>query len=803
MRFSLNWIRDHVEVLETPQALARRLTLAGLPVDQIETRPPLPDTVVVGRVVEAGPHPNADRLSVCKVDVGEKALLDIVCGAPNARAGIHSPVALVGTALPGGMTIKRAKIRGQESRGMLCSAIELGLGEDADGILEIPEAPPGTPYENTLGVPDAVLDIDVPSNRGDALCHLGIAREIAALTGRSFRPPAFDVRESGVPIAEAFGVTVEDPADCPRFTAHLIRNLTVGPSPDWLVHRLESVGQRSINNVVDVTNFVMLETGQPLHSFDLDRLGTGRIHVRRARAGERLTTLDGEDRDLDPEVLLITDGKRPIAAGGVMGGANTEVHDGTRNILLEGACFRPERILRGSRRLRLDTDASLRFRRGVDPVATAAAAKRAAVLIAELGGGELAPGMVEVTAPEALAPRTVTLRPAKVGEVLGDPVAEPDIAERLVSFGFRIAERAAAGWLVEVPSWRRDVEEECDLVEEVARHQGYDTIGVRMYNASGTAAGLQPEEARRDRIHRVLQGFGYHEAITRVLTERTAATRAGLGTEAVEAAVFALLDPPSREEESLRVSLLPSLLKAVGHNLRHGRPEVRFYELGRTFRRAAEEDALPGETDWVGLAAAGGSFPPSRERGVREYGFLDLKGAVEGLLAAFRIDAPKWRPYTGLDLVPEGALEVVAGETGIGFAWEVPAGIRSAWDLNRPVYLAQVRLDALPPESGSPRLYVEPSRYPPVRRDLALVVPQGMTQGELRGWIREQAGPQLERIELFDHYRGRHIPEGHAGLGFSLTFRAADRTLEEKEVDAAVDRVVADLKRRGIIRREG
>jgi phenylalanyl-tRNA synthetase beta chain len=802
VRFSLNWIREFTDVTEDPDVLARRLTMAGLPVDRVERPASIPDTVVVARIVERRQHPNADRLSLCKVDAGTGEWLDVVCGAPNARDGLYVALATIGAVLPNGMTIKKSKIRGETSMGMLCSQIELGLGDDASGIIELEPGPVGTPLAQVLGAGDVILDIDIPANRGDCLSHLGLAREIAAVTGQPLRMPESTVREGGAPACE-FNVAVESLEDCGRFTAHLIRDVTVGPSPAWLVKRLESVGQRSINNVVDVTNFVMQEMGQPLHSFDGERLGTGRILVRRARAGERLITLDDVDRALDPEVLLITDGERPIAAGGVMGGANTQVHEGTTSIVLEAAWFRPERVLKGSRTLRLDTDAAIRFRRGVDPGNVARAARRAAGLIAELAGGTVAPGFAEITDPALTTPRVIALRPAKVGETLGEEIPADEVARRLTAFGFGVAREKDGSMRVTVPLWRRDIFEECDLVEEVARHRGYDAIGSRAYNASAVSAPIQAEEVRRRRAGEILRGFGFNEACTRTLTPRDAATLVGVSPERAEAAFFPLFEPRSREEEGLRVSLLPSLLAAVGHNLRHGQTEVRLYELGKTFcRRERGAEELPEETEWIGLAAAGGTFASSLERAQRSLGLQDFKGFVEALLAASGIDGAQWRPYPDVDVVPPGAIGLFRGDRSVGFVWETDADTRARFDLNRPVYVGQVRLDALPLDTGVPRRYEEPSRFPSVRRDLALVVPAERTQDEVRGWVRELAGAHLAAVELFDHYRGKHIPSGFVGLGFSLTFRAPDRTLEDKDVDGALDRIVNGLGQRGITRRD-
>jgi phenylalanyl-tRNA synthetase beta chain len=815
VRFSLEWLRRYVDVDESPRVLSERLTMAGLPVDQVEAPAVIPRTVVVAKILESRPHPNADRLSVCRVDAGSVELT-IVCGAPNARTGLYSPLATVGTTLPNGLTVKEAKIRGEKSQGMLCAEDELGLGTDHNGIIELEPAPPGTPVSEILGKGDTTFEVDVPSNRGDCLSHIGLAREIAALTGRPLRLPAFTVPRSGSPIDSAFKVTVESPEDCPRFTAHLIRDVKIGPSPDWLVKALEAAGQRSINNVVDASNFVLLETGQPSHAFDLDRLGTGRIHVRLARAGERLTTLDDVPRDLSPEILLITDGERPIAAAGVMGGAETEVHDGTKNILLEVACFKPERILRGSRRLRLETDAALRFRRGVDPAGLAWAAERAVALLAEVSGGKVAPGMIDVVDPSILTSRQVRMRPSRVNVLLGEELSSKEIGTQLSAFGFQTPASTGSVWDVGVPSWRRDVFEEVDLIEEVARHRGYDAIGERLYNGSGVSAPVEPEELSREDARQILRGFGFEEVVTRNLTEAAQAVRAGLDETTVNASFVRLLEPPTRAEEGLRVTMIPELLSVVARNLRHGHTDVHVFEIGKTFherslvtkevglfRDPSPNPELPVELSWLGLASTGGDVPPSLERVIRPGGFAGFKGAIEGVLETRHVDAPKWRFYNGLRLVPEGALEVLSGAVSLGFAWEVSPQARDAWDIPRPVYVAQLRLDLLPQENGKPAQYREPSRFPAVRRDLALVVPEGTHDAELKAWMAAQAGASLVSIELFDEYRGKHIPAGRVGLGYSLTFRAMDRTLEEKEVDAAIARIVSALAERGIARREG
>lgn len=799
MLFSLAWLRDYIDFDDDTEALAHRLTMAGLAVEGVERPASFPDTLVAGRVLEVKQHPNADRLSVCRVDAGGGEPLRIVCGAPNVTEGMRVAVAKVGTVLPGGLTIKKSKIRGEVSMGMLCAEDELGLGDDHEGIVELPEGEPGTPLAEILPPGDTVLDIDISANRGDCTSHLGVAREIAALTGVPVREPEL----SGTAADPPAGLTieVEDPAECPRYIGRVVRGVTVGPSPEWLVRRLEAVGQRSINNLVDITNFVLLESGQPLHAFDLDRIPGKKILVRRAKAGERLTTLDGTDRRLDPDVLLITDGTAPIALAGIMGGADTEVTETTVNVLLESAVFAPERVLRGTRRLRLDTEASLRFRRGVDPERTAWAAGRAAALMAELGGGTLEGGAADVVDPKLLERAAVSFRPARAEALLGEAVPESEMESRLRSFGFEVERNMGGAWTVRVPSWRLDVLEECDLIEEIARHAGYDRIGTENGNHSSVAAPLQEEERRRRRVAEVLRGFGFFEAVSRVLGDREAGHRAGLDRDAVEAAMVLVPDPPSREEEALRVSLVPAMLRMLGHNLRHGNPETRLFELGRTFERRGE-DVLPRETRWIALGAVGGEFPPSRERVARSFSLLEFKGSVEGLCEAFQIDGLGWRTYTDAGLIPPGALELVRGDAALGFVWNVDPETRTAWNIKRPVFVAQVRFDALEPVSAAPLRYRAPSRYPAVKRDLALIVPEQMHQEYVRRKLASSSGTLLESLELFDYYRGKHIPEGHVGLGYTMTFRATDRTLEEDEVDGVLERVVAVLQESGIVRRE-
>ena len=659
MKLSTNWLGDWIEVDAGPEAIAEALTHRGFYVEGIETHGPRFTGVVVARVLGVEKHPNADKLTLCRVD-GGAGELDVVCGAPNVRAGMLVPLATVGAVLPGGVTIKSSKIRGQQSQGMLCSARELELSGDHAGIVDLarmfPAAAlaPGRPVAELLGPADAVLEIEIPFNRPDGMGVVGLAREVRAALGgrwtdgararleRRWTEPALAGKRQGA--ARPFDLELEDTQGCPRYIAQEIEGVVIGDSPPWLAQRLESIGQRSINNIVDVTNFVLFELGQPLHAFDLDRLRGPMIRVRRARAGETITTLDRRARELDPEVLVIADRDGPVAVAGVMGGADSEVHPGTRRLLLECAWFDPGRIRRGSRRLGLASEASKRYERGLDPEIGPVAAARFLELLAAVAPGMALAAARGIAPAKEPAPR-LALRAARCTRVIGMPVTAARAGRHLESLGFGVAQGAAATDALEVtvPSWRMDVGLEDDLVEEVARATGYDAIPDAPLETGGVFAVRGPRERLLERARLAMLARGLTEACsTAMLSEREAVLTAGLLGEAPESLVR-LVNPMSREHEVLRPNPLGGLLRACAHNLRQGTGAVRLFEIGHGFAwphgtaagRAATGKAPSGpprETLMIAALVAGPRYAHAHDPSQQAFDFGDAKGVWEAWL---------------------------------------------------------------------------------------------------------------------------------------------------------------------------
>lgn len=806
MKISLNWLKEFIDIPESPDELARVLTGLGLPVEAQEGRSLDLTNFVVGVVTAAERHPNADKLTLCQVDVGTETL-QIICGAPNAAAGVRAAVALTGAVLPDGTKIKRAKLRGVESNGMMCSERELGLSTEHQGIIDLgAQGPPaGTPLSQVLPAGDVLFDLDIPSNRGDCFSHLGVAREVAAALARPLRKPATTPVETGTPATESVRVRVEDLEGCPRYLARLIEGVRVGPSPDWLAQRLASIGQRSINNVVDVTNLILWETGQPLHAFDADRLANREIVVRRARAGEMLRTLDGSERALSPEVLVIADTNRAVALAGIMGGADSEVTEGTTNILLEGAVFHSYRVLQGTRATRLITDASLRFVRGVDPVAVADVLDRCARLIMECAGGAVRPGRVEVAAPGLLEPRQVDWRAGAATRILGEPIDDATALSLLASLGYTVSPAGPDRWNLTVPSFRRDVRHECDLVEDVARLHGYDRIGERNYNAGGLASARSAQDEGLAAVRGAFLGFGFSEILTRVLVDPADQRKSGVEADV---ALVEIPDPPSREEASLRAGLLPGALRAVSLNLRHGMPALRLFEVGTVFRRAPDSP-LATETQELLAVATMGDFGPDLTRADPIMDYPRFKGLLEAALQALRVDTPRVRCYDQSDFEPRTSGVFEALDRGgqvrtIGRFGQMRRDLTAAWDINRGLLAAVFDLASLLQCIPAIGLYREPSRFPASTRDLAFLVAARVAEAEVAAAIRDHGGEWLRGLVLFDRFLGSPLPEGHVSLGYSLTWQAADRTLSDDDVRIREERIAAMLKERfGAVLRDG
>ena len=795
MNISYHWLRAVVPGLDLdPDALAERLALRGAPVEDMVRLAEGLEDIVVGRVVTSERHPDADRLSVCTVDDGE-GLSHVVCGAPNVRAGGWYPFARVGARLPGGTKIKKAKIRGQRSVGMLCSARELGLGADHTGILELEgDFRPGQPLVDALDLDDVRLDVEVTANRGDLLSHVGVAREVAPGGVAGIRLPdvpgapalelayAEDARE-----VEAGGVhiRIEDPELCARYLGAVIRGVDVGPSPAWLQDRLRAAGARPINNVVDATNYVLLELGQPLHAFDLARLEGPAIIVRRAGNEASFTTLDGERRTLRPDMLMICDARRPVAAAGVMGGLDSEVDDATTDVLLECALFDPPSIRATRKALGLSTDASYRFERGVDPEAMRRALERAVEIILATAGGTVDGPVLDVC-PRPWTPALIPLRLSRVEHVLGVPFTADAVRALLEPLGFEVRASDEEGVVdVRVPGFRSyDVTREIDLIEEVARTHGYDAFPDELGPFRAGTVPDHPLFRLEDDLRDLLAARGFMEA----------QTPAFVGAREGEVRVA---NPLNVEEPYVRQTLLPSLLRRVEYNLARGNRDVRLFEIGTSFRRG-EEGRLPLEESHLVVAFTGRREPPHWSAPDEAFTIWNLKavaedvartawGAEASVTPAGEAPMDPIRPDEGFALLrPDGATVGRGGRITDG-ALDVPAWAGAIWGIEL----------ALPaePEPAPPPVFAALPQHPAVERDLALLVPEGVPAVEVDRAIRAAAGKLLEAVELFDLYPGEALGAAGRSLAYRLRFRAPDRTLRDKEADRAVRSVLERLAR--------
>lgn len=787
MKVSLSWLRDYVDLdLDGPE-LARRLSESLAESEFLGVAGEGVDGVVAAKVVTVEPHPDANSLSVCVVDWGGGSS-SVVCGAPNVRAGMMAVLAPPGATIANHRTLKEQTIRGRRSHGMLVSAAELGLEEASEGIIELDGATePGADVRDTLGLDDPIVDVDVQPNRPDCLGVLGIAREAAAIIGSEFREPDFSLNEAGAAVDDLASVELADPEGCPRYVARVITDLEIGRSPTWLETRLRSVGQRSISNVVDVTNFVMLEYGHPIHAFDYDRLAEKRIVVRRARPGEVFVTLDGEERKLDPEHLLICDGDTPIALAGIMGGAETEVSAATGNVLLECAWFDPVVVRRGSSRLGLRTEASMRFERGVDVAAMERVAARASSLMAMLAGGRVARGSVDAGSRSS-GTRSVTLRPRKVREMLTDDLSDELIVESLerLGFGVNVGRAGEAVFAVTAPSHRVDVEVEADLIEEVARVYGYDRIAPEVpYHTIEASA--DNELAARNAIREAMVGLGLVEVVTTAFVSPEALER--IGPEAGAAAIE-LSNPVNKELPFLRTSMIPGILDVARRNVNLGERDLRIFEIGKVFAKRTggfdERWTLAG-------ALAGRAARPSWDGASRPVDFYDGKGVIWALAEAVKVDSPKATWYDGPLLDSRAGARFRVGDIDAGVIGLLSTDVLEAWDLAAAVFVFELDLDVLSSFCRTIGDYGQLPRFPRVRRDIALVVDERLPAGDVLAEIEGAAERLLSGVEVFDVYRGEQLGAGKKSIGFGLTYMSPERTLTDGEVDEVHGRITDRL----------
>lgn len=804
MKISLDWLGDLVTWDDAPEALAARLTAAGLNVEGVEHVELSWPGVIVARVVECGKHPDADRLSLCRVDTGAGDPVQVVCGAPNVREGLLVLFATVGSVLPGDFKIKKAKIRGVESFGMICSGAELGLSSDGDGIIELEgDHAPGTPADDLHGYRDTVLDIEVTPNRPDWLSHLGVAREVAALYGTKLTPPP--VLKPPANAERGFKVEIEDYADCPRYTAHGAEQVHVGPSPAWMQNRLRAIGQRPVNNVVDITNYVLMELGQPLHAFDADRLAGETISVRRAGRKQTLTTLDDESRPIQADDLVIADGDGPVALAGVMGLANSEVTEQTRCVLLESAFFAPHLVRSCSRRLGLVSESSYRFEREADWEMVRLAARRALWLLQEHAGATITGDAVDRADPDRPPRPDLPLRVYQVNRVLGTRLDVETTSEYLRALGLKVqplspqVEAKSVNLMVSIPSFRRDLLQEIDLVEEIARLHGFEFEGRSGRRSLQHAPVRTRDEQVLASVRRWLPAIGYHEVVTSTFMARAQLDALQLPDDDVRARCLSVLNPHHGGETLLRTSLVPAAVDVARRNLNAGAPTpLRLFQTGRAFWPGGEtragrhehETLLPEEPVLLQLTVAGVT---GKGHGGLPLDVLELVGLVDELAALLRSE---------LHLVPADEEPFLQPglqwalhdrhERRIGSLGRVAPATLSGLDCDQPVALLEVDLGRADLEPH-PVAYQPFSRYPAVKRDLSLLVPAGVAYGRLAGCVREHGGDILEDVQLFDIYEGKGIPEGVAAYGIRLKFRSAKGSLKGETVDRAIERVLAAL----------
>jgi phenylalanyl-tRNA synthetase beta chain len=774
MRISLNWLRDYIAWKGSVAELEDLLTRAGIKVESVTTIGADFPNVIVAEIIATNRHPHADRLSVCEVDDGSGHTRRIVCGAKNYVTGDKVPLALPGTVLPGGLKIKVSKLRGVESEGMLCSPKELGLADDAEGLLILPkEAPVGKPL-SALYPSDTVFELEITPNRPDWLCHLGIAREVAAFTRQALEPSAHNFSKVVERMEER--VSIEAPSLCPFYSARRIRGVKVAPSPQWLRHRLEAIGVRSINNIVDITNYVMLELGQPLHAFDADKLAGG-IVVRQSHEGESFRALDGSELRLSPTDLVIADAKGAIALAGVMGGEQSAVVDETTDILLESALFQPASVRRSARLHSLHSESSHRFERGTDPLGVLAASERATQLVEELAGGQ-SEGFVMTAGAPPPAPEPIVLLEAYCHALLGVDLATGDIEDALRRLELtKAAQNDGTAW--KVPSYRLDLRRQVDLIEEVARIIGIEKIPRRLIARPAPCSSADRFYDFQMDVRRVLCGLGFSEARTSTLVSDSMVWSHG--------EPLRLRNPLGEDQAFLRTSLLPGLLVALRRNIHHGAKSVRLYELGRTFHTAEDE-----EVGKLAFIIYGEAVPPSRrgDKG-RDFDWWDAKGVVEALIRdAVACTRTAARSPMGLQC------DLAVAEKQIGLLGQLAPAVAREMDAPKPVLACEIALEALQALWRKPS-FQQIAKFPSILRDIAVVSPMAMSYGDIESEIWASNPEFLVKVEPFSVFvdpAGEKLPADRKSVAISLTFRAPERTLSSEEVNAACDRLKQQLK---------
>ncbi len=804
MKFTLSWLQKYVDTAGlSPEALADELTMLGLEVDSVtELYEELAD-LKTGLVTSCEKHPDADKLSLCQVLIGEETH-QIVCGAPNVRKDLAVVVALPGTVLPGNFKIKKSKVRGIVSAGMICSERELGLSDAHDGIMELPEGTKhGLSFVDTMGLRDTMIEVDLTPNRPDCASVIGIAREVAGKVKTELSLPVKDRVVNSV--SSEFKVDIESYELCPRYAARLIKNVKVGPSPWWLRSRLMSVGLRPINNIVDITNFVMLEYGQPLHAFDFSKIEGKRIVVRQPHPNEtKIVTLDGISRKLSEEMLLICDAEKPVAVAGVMGGLNSEVEDNTVDILLESACFNAVSVRKTARKLNLSTDASYRFERGVDPEGTVNAMDRAAMLIAELAGGTVQEAGADNYGGK-IPLNTQSLTISRTSALIGVQFTAEKLTEMLESIGMKVAQKEDDKLLVGVPSFRIDIEREADLVEEIARIYGYNKVPATLPEAALNYPEQDQNRIRRQQLAENLAKHGFHEAINYSFNTPKHADMLELTRNDYRRKTVSLLNPLNEDQSVMRTSLVPGLLENVKRNINYQRPAVKLFEIGKVFINQGD-DTQPQERQFLSGVLSGNRYGENSPLHFKSemVDIFDAKGVVEFILQEMGLSLTEDNKEIQFSVPPEGARESFSEQhysltlhkdtTLLGTLGKIASTVTRTFGIKQEdVYYFDLDFDALCAMATETKTFTPLPTFPSVKRDIALVVPATVAAGQLLAEVKASREKLLEQADVFDVFTGDKIEKGFKSVAISITYRSATKTLTEKNVEKAHSKIVKKL----------
>ena len=804
MRVSVNWLEDYVNIDVSPHDLAERLTMAGLEVEALDPVGHSIQDIVAARILSVTRHPDADRLFLCRVDAGDGEV-PVVCGAPNLEEGTLVPMALPGAKLPGGMTVKESRIRGELSRGMLLAEDEMGLTDDHTGLMILPaNLNPGDRISDALSMEDWTFDIAITPNRPDCASVIGIAREIAAITGEKLKRPEIMVTASSTPIQGLTQVTVDDPEGCPRYAAGIIRGVELKPSPFWLRYRLHVAGVRAINNIVDVTNYVLLETGHPLHSFDYDRLRGNRIIVRRAEEDEVFTTLDGQSHSLNAETLMICDAERAVAVAGIMGGLNSEIFSGSTNVLVESAYFDPVTIRRGAKRLGMSTEASYRFERGVDIEGVPFALERALMLMYQLGGGEVAKGLIDEY-PKSFIPSVINLRIDKTNSLLGSSISCERTMMHLRALEMEVEKLGDNLLQVTPPSFRVDLTREVDLVEEVARMEGFDEISVTCPSIKSSDEAEAPEQVITETLRETMAGLGFNEVINYSFVSPDTADLLKAGKESPLRSFVPILNPLNVDQSVMRTSLVPGILETVRTNAAYGVKDLRLFEWGNVFVHK-ETDVLPHEKPLLAGVMTGLYNQKQWYCEERNVDFFDIKGIVEFLLKTLglrgvlfkRGDTP---PYYN----PEISSCVSVSGSVIGHMGQVLPEVMTGSELETlTAYLFELDIRALLERMPETVAFNPLPRFPAVFRDISLVVQRQVESMKIQEIVKREGGDLLESVHIYDLYEGGKIDRTEKAMTLRICYRSKERTLKGKEINRLHEAIIKAIRQEtGARLREG